>query len=78
MNRLQMPVKPDSEGVSVTAKEVQIQIQYASQVVRVWPAWKRNILSHSSQPTNSRARTPVEVKSRESVTCLSLWKGPSA
>ena len=34
----------------------------ASKIVATWPEWKRNILRHSSEPTNSVARTPVESK----------------
>lgn len=44
----------------ITSKEIQTQIQYASRVVGSWPAWKQNILSHSSQPTNSVARAPID------------------
>lgn len=37
-------------------KEIRRQIAFANKVVSQWPAWKRNILAHSSQPTNSIAR----------------------
>lgn len=43
----------------ITRREIREQIAFASQVVGRWPAWKRNILLHSSQPTNSTTRTPV-------------------
>ena len=43
----------------MTGKEIQNQINYASRIVSQWPEWKRNILTHSSQPTNSLARNPV-------------------
>jgi len=43
----------------MTQKEITQQISFASQAVAKWPAWKRNILSHSSKPTNSVARPPV-------------------
>lgn len=39
--------------------EIREQIEFASRVVEQWPAWKRNILMHSSEPTNSSARQPV-------------------
>ncbi len=43
----------------MTDKEIRLQIERATAEVQTWPAWKRNILVHSSQPTNSSARTPV-------------------
>lgn len=33
--------------------------EYAAKVVGTWPAWKRNILRHSSSPTTAR-REPVD------------------
>jgi len=48
----------DEEGGS-RGKEIRKQIEFASQVVGQWPVWKRNILAHSSQPTNSTARSQV-------------------
>jgi len=43
----------------MTEMEVELRIQHATQVVGKWPAWKKTILAHSSQPTNSTAREPV-------------------
>jgi hypothetical protein len=36
------------------------QIQFASDVVGHWPSWKQNILSRSSRPDNTVARSPVD------------------
>ncbi|TWT96402.1 hypothetical protein Pla100_28800 [Neorhodopirellula pilleata] len=44
----------------MTDKEIRQQIARATAEVQTWPSWKRNILVHSSQPTNSTARTPVD------------------
>jgi len=43
----------------MTDKEIRLQIERATATVKTWPAWKRNILLHSLQPTNSNARDPV-------------------
>lgn len=44
----------------MTKSEIQQQAQLASSIVQQWPDWKRNILTHSLQPTNAVARTPVD------------------
>lgn len=44
----------------MTNAEIQEQIALASSIVNQWRDWKRNILVHSSQPTNSVAREPVD------------------
>ncbi len=50
----------------MTGSDIQKQIQHASLIVGQWPVWKQNILNHSSQPTNSLARTPVSHQVSES------------
>lgn len=35
-------------------------LEYAAKVVATWPAWKRNILGYSSQPTRKEPRQPVD------------------
>ena len=49
----------------MTSTEIREQIEFASRVVEQWPAWKRNILMHSSEPTNSSARQPVIASTSE-------------
>lgn len=39
--------------------DVRKQISANAAMVRTWPVWKQNILTHSAQPTNSAARPPV-------------------
>jgi hypothetical protein len=36
------------------------QISAIAETVKSWPAWKRNILTHSAQPMNSLARPPIK------------------
>ncbi|MBX3417876.1 MAG: hypothetical protein KF851_09755 [Pirellulaceae bacterium] len=43
----------------MTNRELQEQIERASEIVASWPVWKQNILIHSSQPRNSVPREPV-------------------
>lgn len=33
--------------------------EYASRIVENWPAWKQNLLKHSSEPMNSVARPVI-------------------
>lgn len=51
----------------MTDKEIRQQIEFAEQIVKDWPAWKRNILLHSSQPMNSTARVPVNNQTAQTV-----------
>ena len=44
----------------IKLEDIHRQIEYATKVMAQWPEWKRNILTHSLQPTNSSARNPVE------------------
>ena len=43
----------------MTEKEIRQQIKSVAEEVRSWPAWKRNILVESAQPTVKVPRTPV-------------------
>jgi hypothetical protein len=52
-------VAADVRSWSMTEKDIQKQLRFAASVVKQWPAWKRNILVHSAQPTNSQSRPPV-------------------
>ena len=40
--------------------EINRLIKQASDWIDTWPAWKRNILVQSSQPTVSKPREPVD------------------
>ncbi|QDU98477.1 hypothetical protein [Lignipirellula cremea] len=44
----------------MTHDEIRKQIEYATKVVETWPAWKQNILAHSSSPAISQPREPVD------------------
>jgi hypothetical protein len=44
----------------ISKADIEEQIQFASDIVGQWPAWKRNILVHSLQPMNSKPRSPVD------------------
>ena len=48
-------------------EEITQQIRLATKAIAKWPAWKRNILSHSSKPTNSVARRPVSNELRRPI-----------
>lgn len=43
----------------MTEHEVREKIAHATELVRSWPEWKRNILTQSAQPMFSSPRTPV-------------------
>ena len=43
--------------------EIREQIKIATTRVETWPAWKRNILVESAQPTVKLPRTPVNNQS---------------
>ncbi|TWU15782.1 hypothetical protein [Allorhodopirellula heiligendammensis] len=60
----------------MTDKEIRQQIERATAEVQTWPSWKRNILVHSSQPTNSTARTPVD--NRQSSSSQSEPQSPAS
>ena len=40
-------------------------LDYATSIVSRWPAWKRNILQHSYEPTNSVRREPFPARAIE-------------
>jgi hypothetical protein len=40
-------------------------LEWASSIVSRWPAWKRNILQHSYEPTNSVRREPFPARAIE-------------
>ncbi len=44
----------------MTKMEILEQVKLANEIVRNWPAWEKNILEHSLQPTNSVPRAPVD------------------
>lgn len=48
----------------MTDSEFRSQIKKAQKIVGTWPAWKQNILVHSSQSTNSSPRQPVNNTSK--------------
>ena len=43
----------------MTRSELTQQIDKATKLVNTWPSWKQNILAHSSQPSVSAPRPPV-------------------
>lgn len=43
----------------MTERDIQTQTEYAAKIMESWPAWKRNILQHSTEPTNKMARPPI-------------------
>ena len=55
----------------MTKTEILEQVRLANAIVQDWPEWKRNILEHSLQPTNSVARTPVDNRVSHSQPALS-------
>lgn len=47
------------QSLSATATPLRVVLGTANLIVANQPAWKRNILEHSSRPTLSAPRTPV-------------------
>jgi len=45
--------------MTMSEKDIRTQIAASATIVKNWPAWKQNILTHSAQPTNSTARPPI-------------------
>ena len=43
----------------MTPSELRLQIDKATRLIETWPAWKQNILAHSSRPSVSSPRPPV-------------------
>jgi len=50
----------------MTRSELRQQIDKATNLVNTWPGWKRNILAHSSQPSVSAPRPPVNNETGQS------------
>ncbi len=50
----------------MTASELRLQIDKATRLIETWPAWKQNILAHSSQPSVSAPRPPVNNQASQS------------
>ena len=48
----------------ITKKELQEQIEFASNIVKDWPIWKQNILNHSLEPTNKIPRPIILGKTK--------------
>ena len=50
----------------MTRNELREQVAKANRLVATWPAWKQNILAHSSQPSVSSPRPPVDNQAGQS------------
>lgn len=44
----------------VAAERLAKHCEDAAAIVATWPEWKRNILRHSGEPTNSEPRRPID------------------
>lgn len=51
--------KSAENGAKTDRQRFLNHLEWASRIVKTWPAWKRNILKNSSKSTLSTPRKPV-------------------